>query len=210
MGLRPAAKERPSGGQRDAAPAHAAAAAPQHRRQAAAALAGGLRRRRGPAALLALQGALLYQRKAKPCSSKGPWSFCRLGRNRRCLRSTTWRPPRPARRRDPPSAETHSTPLKPAETLSAPQINLFLRVVRRREDGYHDLASLFHVIDLGDGMEFETLPEGAERDVLTCDMDGVPTDDSNLVIKVRGRGQGLGAGAGGGPGRGGWRRGGNR
>ncbi len=25
------------------------------------------------------------------------------------------------------------------------QINLFLRVVRRREDGYHDLASLFHV-----------------------------------------------------------------
>lgn len=26
-----------------------------------------------------------------------------------------------------------------------PQINLFLRVVRRREDGYHDLASLFHV-----------------------------------------------------------------
>jgi len=25
------------------------------------------------------------------------------------------------------------------------QINLFLRVERRREDGYHDLASLFHV-----------------------------------------------------------------
>lgn len=25
------------------------------------------------------------------------------------------------------------------------QINLFLRVMKRREDGYHDLASLFHV-----------------------------------------------------------------
>ena len=25
------------------------------------------------------------------------------------------------------------------------QINLFLRVMRRRDDGYHDLASLFHV-----------------------------------------------------------------
>jgi 4-diphosphocytidyl-2-C-methyl-D-erythritol kinase len=24
-------------------------------------------------------------------------------------------------------------------------VNLFLRIVRRREDGYHDLASLFHV-----------------------------------------------------------------
>lgn len=31
----------------------------------------------------------------------------------------------------------------------AKQINVFLRIVRRREDGYHDLASLFHVIDLG-------------------------------------------------------------
>ena len=34
------------------------------------------------------------------------------------------------------------------------QVNLFLRVVRRREDGFHDLASLFHVIDLGDRMTF--------------------------------------------------------
>lgn len=30
-------------------------------------------------------------------------------------------------------------------TFHLPQVNLFLRVVRRREDGYHDLASLFHV-----------------------------------------------------------------
>lgn len=29
------------------------------------------------------------------------------------------------------------------------QVNLFLRVVRRREDGYHDLASLFHVRPAG-------------------------------------------------------------
>ena len=34
----------------------------------------------------------------------------------------------------------------PLFALAIPrQINLFLRVVRRREDGYHDLASLFHV-----------------------------------------------------------------
>ena len=31
------------------------------------------------------------------------------------------------------------------EPWVALQINLFLRVMRRREDGYHDLASLFHV-----------------------------------------------------------------
>lgn len=74
-----------------------------------------------------------------------------------------------------------------------PQINLFLRVVRRREDGYHDLASLFHVVDLGDDMEFEELAGTAATDALSCNMEGVPTDDSNLVIKV-GVGRACGAG----------------
>jgi 4-diphosphocytidyl-2C-methyl-D-erythritol kinase len=64
-----------------------------------------------------------------------------------------------------------------------PQINLFLRVVRRREDGFHDLASLFHVIDLGDNMTFAVRPN-AHEDKLSCNMEGVPTDASNLVIKV--------------------------
>jgi hypothetical protein len=42
------------------------------------------------------------------------------------------------------------------------------------------------VIDLGDTLDFTPLP-GATADALTCDMAGVPTDSSNLVIKVRGR-----------------------
>lgn len=65
-----------------------------------------------------------------------------------------------------------------------PQINLFLRVVRRREDGYHDLASLFHVIDLGDDMHFTLLDPGASKDVLECSDPSIPSDDSNLVIKA--------------------------
>ena len=65
----------------------------------------------------------------------------------------------------------------------ASQINLFLRVVRRREDGFHDLASLFHVIDLGDHMSF-ALRLNATEDSLSCNMEGVPADSSNLVIKV--------------------------
>eukprot|EP00951_Prasinocladus_malaysianus_P005452 scaffold38674_cov37-Prasinocladus_malaysianus.AAC.2 len=32
-------------------------------------------------------------------------------------------------------------------------------------------------------MSFECLPDTADRDELTCNMDGVPTDESNLVIK---------------------------
>lgn len=67
--------------------------------------------------------------------------------------------------------------------FSPSKINLFLRVVRRREDGYHDLASLFHVIDLGDDMEFAVLP-GATKDVLCCSDPTIPNDERNLVIKA--------------------------
>lgn len=70
------------------------------------------------------------------------------------------------------------------DLFSPAKINVFLRIVRRREDGFHDLASLFHVIDLGDDMSFTLLPAGSTSDHLTCNMPDVPTDDSNLVIKA--------------------------
>jgi hypothetical protein len=41
------------------------------------------------------------------------------------------------------------------------------------------------VIDLGDDMEFGLLPAGASRDTLQCSDPTIPSDDSNLVIKVR-------------------------
>lgn len=70
-------------------------------------------------------------------------------------------------------------------TVFAPaKINLFLRVTARRPDGYHDLASLFQVVSLGDTLELEVLPRGAPSDVLTCDTPGVPLDASNLVLKA--------------------------
>ena len=70
------------------------------------------------------------------------------------------------------------------EFFSPAKINIFLRIVRRREDGFHDLASLFHVIDLGDDMVFSLLPAGSTSDQLTCNWADVPTDGSNLVIKA--------------------------
>jgi 4-diphosphocytidyl-2-C-methyl-D-erythritol kinase len=68
--------------------------------------------------------------------------------------------------------------------LSPLQINLFLRVTARRPDGFHDLASLFHIIDLGDPMAFEVLPPSATADELACDAPGVPTDGTNLAIRA--------------------------
>ena len=78
----------------------------------------------------------------------------------------------------PPSQRDHLALFSPAK------INIFLRIVRRREDGFHDLASLFHVIDLGDDMTFSLLPPGTAIDQLTCNVADVPTDASNLVIKA--------------------------
>jgi 4-diphosphocytidyl-2-C-methyl-D-erythritol kinase len=67
--------------------------------------------------------------------------------------------------------------------FSPSKVNLFLRIIRRREDGYHDLASLFHVIDLGDDMKFAK-SSSKTRDTLVCSDDTIPLDESNLVIKA--------------------------
>lgn len=68
--------------------------------------------------------------------------------------------------------------------FSPAKINIFLRVVRRRDDGFHDLASLFHVIDLGDDMGFSLRSAGSGVDTLACNVEDIPTDSSNLVIKA--------------------------
>ena len=71
-------------------------------------------------------------------------------------------------------------------TLPAPaKLNLFLHVTGRREDGYHDLQTLFQLLDYGDTLSFEAAPPGilalhlAEASVFK----DVPMD-SNLVIRA--------------------------
>ena len=44
------------------------------------------------------------------------------------------------------------------------------------------LVMVVQVIDLGDTMTFSPFP--GQADALTCDMEGVPLDATNLVIKV--------------------------
>lgn len=64
--------------------------------------------------------------------------------------------------------------------LSPAKINLFLRILRRRPDGYHELASLFQAIDLCDTLHFSF----SNADQLTCTDGSIPTDKSNLVLKA--------------------------
>ena len=64
------------------------------------------------------------------------------------------------------------------------KLNLFLRILGRRENGFHDLASLFQSISLSDYMLFTKLKDGAQKDILTCSDETLEIDDSNLVTKA--------------------------
>ncbi|OVA20663.1 4-diphosphocytidyl-2C-methyl-D-erythritol kinase [Macleaya cordata] len=69
-------------------------------------------------------------------------------------------------------------------TLFSPcKINIFLRITGKREDGFHDLASLFHVISLGDKIKFSLSPSKT-KDSLSTNVPGVPLDDTNLIIRA--------------------------
>ena len=69
-------------------------------------------------------------------------------------------------------------------TLFSPcKVNLFLRIIRKREDGYHDLASLFQAVGFGDTLDLTPL-KGADADEFECNMEGVPVDSTNLVLRA--------------------------
>ncbi|XP_061351783.1 4-diphosphocytidyl-2-C-methyl-D-erythritol kinase, chloroplastic isoform X1 [Gastrolobium bilobum] len=74
-------------------------------------------------------------------------------------------------------------PLSRLTLFSPCKINVFLRITNKREDGYHDLASLFHVISLGDIIKFSLSPSKT-KDRLSTNVSGVPLDDRNLIIKA--------------------------
>jgi 4-diphosphocytidyl-2-C-methyl-D-erythritol kinase len=60
------------------------------------------------------------------------------------------------------------------------KVNLALRVLGRRRDGYHEIRTVFQAIDLCDTMEARPA-----RDLcLTCDEPDLPCDASNLVLRA--------------------------
>lgn len=68
-------------------------------------------------------------------------------------------------------------------TLFSPcKINLFLRILGKRDDGYHDLASLFQAVGFGDTLDLTVVNE--DSDIFTCNMPGVPVDETNLVLRA--------------------------
>ena len=62
------------------------------------------------------------------------------------------------------------------------KLNLTLDVLGKREDGYHDLKSVMQTISVRDDIEIDV---GTGKPwVLTCDKEGIPTDERNLAWKA--------------------------
>lgn len=61
------------------------------------------------------------------------------------------------------------------------KINVGLRILRKREDGYHDIETIFHQVKLFDDLHFKL----HEREVLLkTDNAQLPSDASNLCVKA--------------------------
>ncbi|NIX92126.1 4-(cytidine 5'-diphospho)-2-C-methyl-D-erythritol kinase [Pseudomonas fulva] len=69
-----------------------------------------------------------------------------------------------------------------ALTLPAPaKLNLWLHIIGRRADGYHELETVFQFLDHGDELSFAVREDGMIR--LHSDLDTVP-HDSNLIVRA--------------------------
>lgn len=65
--------------------------------------------------------------------------------------------------------------------LSPAKLNLFLHITGRRPDGYHNLQTLFQLLDYGDTLSFNTRIDG--EITLAPDLPGVAFEQ-NLIIKA--------------------------
>jgi len=65
------------------------------------------------------------------------------------------------------------------------KVNLHLEVLRRREDGFHELRTIFQTIDLADEVELVQAGSGVELEIVGAP--GLPADESNLAWRAAAR-----------------------
>jgi len=61
------------------------------------------------------------------------------------------------------------------------KLNLLLHITGRREDGYHELQTVFQFLDYGDSLRFEPRLDG--KILRLENIEGIPVDD-DLVVKA--------------------------
>jgi 4-diphosphocytidyl-2-C-methyl-D-erythritol kinase len=62
------------------------------------------------------------------------------------------------------------------------KINWVLRVLGRRQDGFHELRTIFQTITLHDNLKFTSRND--DKLQLTCDSPDIPVDESNLILRA--------------------------
>lgn len=71
------------------------------------------------------------------------------------------------------------------EVLAPAKLNLFLEILARRPDGYHEIESLMVAVNLYDTLTVSELD--SRSIVLECDDPSLPTGGENLVVKAANR-----------------------
>ena len=67
------------------------------------------------------------------------------------------------------------------EKKSPCKVNLLLNILGKRPDGFHELETVMHPVNLFDEIRFERGGNGIQ---LTCDEPGLPVDSKNLVFRA--------------------------
>ena len=75
-------------------------------------------------------------------------------------------------------------PEQQINVLSPAKLNLFLHVLGRRPDGYHNLQTLFQLLDFGDEMTFSNNESGIIGLSIQNNIGAPLPMDSNLVVKA--------------------------
>lgn len=68
------------------------------------------------------------------------------------------------------------------DVLAPAKLNLFLEILGKRPDGYHEIETLMVAVNLHDQLSFADEPSGAIA--LWCDDPALPTGPDNLVVKA--------------------------
>jgi 4-diphosphocytidyl-2-C-methyl-D-erythritol kinase len=72
--------------------------------------------------------------------------------------------------------------VKGISLTSCAKVNLGLRVLNKRPDGFHDIVTILQAVDLCDRIEITRLPEGKIE--VRCDHPGVPGSPQNLAHRA--------------------------
>jgi 4-diphosphocytidyl-2-C-methyl-D-erythritol kinase len=70
------------------------------------------------------------------------------------------------------------------QVLAPAKINVSLKILRRRDDGFHEIETLITPITLCDHIEIERNDSSSSEIEFHCDDPSVPADEDNLIVRA--------------------------